>query len=149
MRHERSCAIAVVCALILCTLPGVLAAADNDLSGFLRATYGLIGKRPGSGETYSGALAIKPHGDTIEVIRCIGPSRIAGTGSIVRITSDRIPNLKVKWRDGKDDYEAFYMIHGDADNYARLSGPYIRLNDPAKSGWELLYVEPDGAPVCK
>ncbi|MBP1748184.1 MAG: hypothetical protein H6Q52_723 [Deltaproteobacteria bacterium] len=135
--------------LLLCAISSADSAKDKDPSGFLSATYGLIGKRPGSSETYSGAVAIKPHGNTIEVIRCVGSSRIKGKGSIISITSDKIPSLKVRWRDGKDDYEALYMIHSDSDNYARLSGPYVRLHDETKLGWELLYVDPDDAAVCK
>lgn len=149
MKPERPVIVLIALAVLLCAGASVHSAQDSDLPGFLSATYGLIGKKPGSGETYSGAAAIKPHGDTIEVVRCIGSSRIVGKGSIVQITSDRIPNLKVRWRDGKEDHEALYMIHSDADNYARLSGPYVRLSDRTKSGWELLYVDPDGAPACK
>ena len=144
----------LLCIVFLVLMPLIFAihsysAEDKDLSGFLSATYGLIGKKPGSGQTYSGAVAIKPHGNTIEVIRCIGSSRIKGNGSIIPITGDRVPNLKVKWSDGKDEYEALYMIHSDADNYARLSGPYVRLHEETKLGWELLYVDPDGLAVCK
>lgn len=149
MNRKRSCIVIFVCILFLCAVPAAFGVKDEELSGFLTATYGLIGKKPGSGETYSGAVAIEPHGGAIEVIRCIGSSRITGKGSIVPITSDKIPNLKVQWRDGKDDYEALYMIHSDADNYARLSGPYVRLRDKTKFGWELLYVDSGGAPACK
>ncbi len=148
MNHKLSCIVFLVLMLLIFAIPSY-SAEDKDLSGFLSATYGLIGKKPGSSQTYSGAVTIKPHGNTIEVIRCIGSSRIKGNGSIIPITSDRVPNLKVKWRDGKDEYEALYMIHSDADNYARLSGPYVRLHDETKFGWELLYVDPDGLAVCK
>lgn len=149
MNRKVSYILVLICVLFFCASPSAFGAKDEDLSGFLNATYGLIGKKPGSSETYSGSVAIRPHGDGIEVVRCVGTSRITGKASIVPVTSDRIPNLKVEWRDGKDRYEAFYMIHSDADNYARLSGPYVRLTDRAKFGWELLYVDPHGAPVCK
>ena len=149
MKHKSPCIIFIVLMLVFCAAPSVCGAKDKDLSGFLNATYGLIGKKPGSSHTYCGAVTIKPHGETIEVIRCIGSSRITGKGSIISITSDRIPNLKVRWHEGKDDYEALYMIHSDADNYARLSGPYVRLNDETKFGWELLYIDPDGRAACK
>jgi hypothetical protein len=149
MKPERPVIVLIALAVLLCAAASVHGAQDRDLPGFLSATYGLIGKKPGSPQTYSGSVTIKPRGDAIEVIRCIGPSRVAGKGSIVRITGDRIPNLKVRWREGKDEYEALYMIHGDGDNYARLSGPYVLLHDGAKVGWELLYVDPDGAPACK
>lgn len=149
MNRKRSCIAVLICAMFLCAAPAAAGANDEDLAGFLGATYGLIGKKPVSGETYSGAVVIERHGGAIEVTRCVGSSRITGKASIVPITSDRIPNLKVTWRDGKDDYEALYMIHSDADNYARLSGPYVRLIDKTKFGWELLYVDPGGAPVCK
>ena len=135
--HRLAIGLITVAAL-LCAAAPVHGIEDRDLPGFLSAAYGLIGKRPGSAETYAGSVTIKARGDALEVIRCIGSSRIAGKGSVVLVTSDAIPNLKVRWHEGKDEYEALYMIHGDADNYARLSGPYIRLHDAAKLGWELL-----------
>ncbi|MEN6616000.1 MAG: hypothetical protein ABFD12_05545 [Syntrophorhabdus sp.] len=123
---------------------------NGDLKNFLNGQYSLIGKGPGSNETYSGAVSIKTHGRKLEVIRCVGNQRFVGTGSIVPITGDRVPNLKVHWREGKDDYEALYMIHADADNYGRLSGPYVRTNNKdERFGWELLYVDPDNAITCK
>jgi hypothetical protein len=149
MKPEKPFIILLILAAVLCMAMPARGSKDADLPGFLSATYSLIGKKPGSNQTYSGSVTIKTHGDTIEVIRCIGSSRLAGSGSIVAITADKIPNLKVRWREGKDEYEALYVIQGDADNYARLSGPYVRLRDNGKPGWELLYVDPDGANTCK
>lgn len=152
MRRDLLTVIFLAFALaLLVVLPLHAAEKKNgDLKDFLNAQYGLIGKRPGSNETYSGAVSIKTHGRKLEVIRCVGNHRFIGTGSIVPITSDRIPNLKVHWREGKDDYEALYMIHADVDNYGRLSGPYVRTNNKdEKLGWEMLYVDPDNTATCR
>ncbi len=139
--------LAVFLMLFLCGVSG--AGAGSDLPGFLEGNYGLIGKKPGSDDTYSGSARIRINGDKLEVLRCVGSSRFEAEGSIIPVTSDRISHVKVRWSDGKDQYEALYAIHGDADNYARLSGPYVRMDDQTSFGWELLYVDPNGGPVCR
>ncbi len=137
--------------VLLLSAPCLVAGADGgkDLPGFLEGNYGLVGRRPGTGETYSGTVTIKARDGGLEVIRCVGGSRHAGQGSIVLVTADRIPALSVRWGDGKKEYRGRYDIHGDADNYARLSGPYVAMEDEREFGWELLYVDPGNGPVCR
>jgi len=149
MKPSLPWVLALVFLVFLCT-PGALAqGAGKDLPGFLEGDYGLIGKKPGSDDTYSGTARIRQRGNKLEVLRCVGSFRLAGEGSIVPVTSDRIPNLKVRWRDAKNEYEGRYQINGDLDNYARLSGPYVLTEDQTKFGWELFYVDRDGGPVCR
>ncbi len=150
MKRSLPWVLALVVLTFLCASGGSQAqGSGKDLPGFLEGDYGLIGKKPGSDETYSGTVRIRQSGNKLEVLRCAGSSRLAGEGSIVSVTSDRIPNLKVRWRDGKNEYEGRYQINGDSDNYARLSGPYVLTEDQTKFGWELFYVDRDGGPVCR
>ncbi len=122
---------------------------NEDLLGFLQGSYGLIGKRPLSGDTYSGTVTIKRAGDKLEILRCVGGTRLAGEGSIVLVTADKISNLRIRWREAGDDYEGLYEIHSDVENYARLSGPYVRAKERTRLGWELLYVDRNGGQACR
>lgn len=150
MKPSHRWVLALAFLVFLCVPAGSQAqGAGRDLPGFLEGDYGLIGKRPGSGETYSGTVRIRLSGDKLKVMRCVGTSRLAGEGSIVPVTSDRIPNLKVRWRDGRKEYEGRYQINGDPDNYARLSGPYVSTEDQTKFGWELFYVDRDEGRACR
>lgn len=129
---------------------GAGAEKGDDLPGFVTGNYSVIGKRPGSDETYSGTATITRSGNKLKIIRCIGGARHTGEGSIVPVTSDRIPNVIYHWLDGVHKYEGRYDIHADIDNYARLSGPYVRTAaDQAGWGWELLYVDSDNTRECR
>lgn len=123
---------------------------EDSLLGFVVGTYGVIGKRPGSAETYSGTATIMRSGNKLKIIRCIGGARFTGEGSIAYVTGDRIPNVIYHWLDGVQKYEGRYEIHSDIDNYARLSGPYVRTaSDRAGWGWEMLYVDSGNGGECR
>lgn len=129
---------------------GAVRGDEDTLLGFVVGTYGVIGKRPGSGETYSGTATIKRSGNKLTIIRCISGARHTGEGSIVPVTSDRIPNVIYHWLDGTQKYEGRYEIHSDIDNYARLSGPYVRTApEQAGWGWEMLYVDSGNGGECR
>ncbi len=148
-------AIGILAAALFIAGPAAAAAGAvkgdyDDLLGFVTGSYSVIGKKPGSSETYSGTVTIKRSGSRLKMVRCIGGARYTGEGSIVPVTGDRIPNVIYHWFDGDRKYEGRYEIHSDIDNYARLSGPYVRTaSDQAGWGWEMLYVDGGKGGECR
>ena len=127
---------------------GIEKADKESLSQFIEGTYSVIGKRPGSTETYYGTVKITENTKGFQIVRCIKGKRLTGSAEIVEVTADKIPNLKYSYKDGKSLYEGRYDIHSDVDNYGRLSGPYVRKSSKSKLGWELLYIEENAKNEC-
>jgi hypothetical protein len=120
----------------------------ESLSQFIEGTYSLIGKRPESNETYYGAVKITERKNGFTIVRCLKGKRLTGSAEIVKVTADKIPNLKYSYKEGKSIYEGRYDIHSDIENYGRLSGPYGKKGNKGKPGWELLYVNGDTSSEC-
>jgi hypothetical protein len=124
---------------------GIEKADKESLSQFIEGTYSAIGKMPGNNETYYGIVKITENKNGFEIVRCVKGKRLTGSAEIVEVTADRIPSPKYSYRDGKSLYEGRYDIHSDADNYGRLSGPFVKKGSKGRLGWELLYVD-NGVP---
>jgi hypothetical protein len=120
----------------------------ESLSQFIEGTYSAIGKKPGSKETYYGAVKITQIKKGFAVLRCVKGKRLTGSAEIVEVTPDKIPNLKYSYKEGKSVYEGRYDIHSDINNYGRLSGPYTKKSSKGKLGWELLYIDSDALNEC-
>jgi hypothetical protein len=127
---------------------GIEKADKESLSQFIEGTYSVIGKMPGSTETYYGAVKITQSKKGFAVLRCIKKKRLTSSAEIVEVTADKIPNLKYSYKDGKNVYEGRYDIHSDIENYGRLSGPYTKKGSKGKLGWELLYIDSDTPGEC-
>ena len=111
---------------------GIEKADKESLSQFIEGTYSVIGKRPGSTETYYGAVKITESKKGFAIVRCVKGKRLTGSAEIVEVTADKIPNLKYSYKEGKSVYEGRYDIHSDVDNYGRLSGPYTKKGSKSK-----------------
>jgi hypothetical protein len=120
----------------------------ESLSQFIEGTYNVIGKMPGSTQTYYGAVKIIQSKKGFAVLRCVKGKRLTGSAEIVEVTADKISNLKYSYKEGKTVYEGRYDIHSDVDNYGRLSGPYTKKGGKSKLGWELLYIDGDAPNEC-
>jgi hypothetical protein len=120
----------------------------KSLSQFIEGAYRVIGKKPGSNETYYGAVKITENKNGFAIVRCIKGKRLTGSAEIVEVTADKIPNLRYFYKDGKSAYEGRYDIHSDVDNYGRLSGPYTKRGGRGRLGWEMLYVDNDAPNEC-
>jgi len=127
---------------------GIENADKESLSQFIEGTYGVIGKKPGSTETYYGTVKIRENKNGFQIIRCIKGKRLTGSAEIIEVTADKIPNLKYSYKDGKSIYEGRYDIHSDVDNYGRFSGPYSKKGNKGKLGWEFLYIDSDIQNEC-
>jgi hypothetical protein len=148
---NRLCVVAVMVTILFSTLTVSFGLEKKDresFSQFIEGTYSLIGKRPGSTETYYGAVKITQNKKGFAVLRCVKGKRLSGSAEIVEITADKIPNLKYSYKDGKSVYEGRYDIHSDVDNYGRLSGPYVNKGSKGKVGWEMLYIDGDAPGEC-
>jgi hypothetical protein len=120
----------------------------ESLSQFIEGTYGVIGKRSGSNETYQGTVKIAQNKNGFKIMRCIKGKRLTGSAEIIEVTADKIRNLKYFYKEGKSVYEGRYDIHSDVDNYGRLSGPYTKKGSKGKLGWEMLYIDSDALNEC-
>jgi hypothetical protein len=127
---------------------GIEKADKESLSQFIEGTYSVIGKRPGSNETYYGAVKITENEKGFAIVRCIIGKRFVGSAEIVEVTADKIPNLKYSYKEGKSVYEGRYDILSDIENYGRLSGPYVKKGSKSKLGWEMLYIDGDAPRKC-
>lgn len=121
---------------------------EEFLSQFVEGTYSVIGKMPGSTETYYGAVKITQSKKGFVIVRCIKGKRLTGSAEIIEVTADKIPSLKYSYKEGKSVYEGRYDIHSDVDNYGRLSGPYTKKGSKGKLGWEMLYIDSDTPGEC-
>jgi hypothetical protein len=127
---------------------GVEKGDKESLSQFIEGTYSVIGKRPGTNETYYGAMKITASNNRLAIVRCVKGKRVTGSAEIVEVTADKIPNLRYSYKDGKSIYEGRYDIHSDVDNYGRLSGPYTKKGSKGKLGWEMLYIDSNTPNEC-
>ena len=74
----------------------------ESLSQFIEGTYSVIGKMPGSTETYYGAVKIIQSKKGFAVLRCVKGKRLTGSAEIVEVTADKIPSSQVFLQRGKE-----------------------------------------------
>jgi hypothetical protein len=114
----------------------------DDLITFLQGTYRIIGQWPESDETYQGTVTIKSMGNRLDVLRTINSRKIKGVGVITTTTADKVKVLTVTFTQQGRKYKATYLISGDLDNYARLSGYlYPEAKKIKKPGLEALFIK--------
>ena len=135
-------------ALVVATAPAVAAACDpatEDIAGFLAGSYGMIGRLPDHGEAYVGAVTITADGCRLTLLRCQGGRRIEVTAEIAAATADQIPVLRFRY----GEVNGHYLIDGDLNNYAVLTGVWVAGDSPAVPGREVLYVERRSPVSCR
>ncbi len=116
--------------------------AQPDLYGFLIGSYVVIGKRPDSAQTYSGQMNLEAGDGQLQVVRIVNDRITRGIGKIERAIGGEAVVLRIRFdRDGKS-YEGTYLVEGDLDNYARLTG-YVYLADGSTRsvGLEALFAD--------
>ena len=138
--------------LVVAAAPAAAAACDpanEDLAGFLAGSYAMIGRLPDHGETYAGAVTIAADGCRLTLLRCQAERRIEVTAEIATATADRIPVLRFRYRDQGREVRGQYLIDGDLDNYAVLTGVWATADSARVPGREYLYVEPRDPVSCR
>ncbi len=116
--------------------------AQPDLYGFLSGSYVVIGKRPDSTETYSGQINLEEADGQLQVVRIVNDQITRGIGKIQEAVHGEVDVLRIRFdQDGKS-YEGTYLVDGDLDNYARLTG-YVYLADGSTRsvGLEALFAD--------
>ena len=94
---------------------------DDFLSGFITGQYILVGKSPGSDNTYHGKVQIVSTDNGVEVHRIISDKTITGSGAIEKTTADSVSVLRIRFKENEIEFEETCMIHSDLDNYARIT----------------------------
>lgn len=129
---------------------------DEDLAGFLAGSYSLIGREPHFGAPYAGAATLRAEGCRLTLVRCVGDKRSEGTARIVSATADDIPLLEIRYRDGPKTILGMFLIDGDLDNYALLSGKWKAGESWGAPGREHWYTDreadlrdEDPQPTCE
>jgi hypothetical protein len=138
----------------LCALAGAAHASqecsplEEDLVGFLSGTYALIGRTPSGESTYAGTAVLSPQGCGLRIVRCEEAGTFVGEAEIAYATADRIPVLRSRHRRGEETVRGQYLIDGDLDNTAVLTGTYVVGDDTENPGREYLFVDRDGGEPC-
>ncbi len=128
--------------LVFLTAVNAPALAQPDLYGFLSGSYVVIGKHPDSTEIYSGQVNLEESDGQLQVVRIVNGRITRGIGKIEKAAGGDATVLRIRFdRDGKS-YEGTYLVHGDLDNYARLTG-YVYLADGSTRhvGLEALFAD--------
>jgi len=113
------------------------------LRDFVAGTYTLVGRAADSDATYSGTVRIAPGAPELVVTRELAGGTVSGAGAIESATADAVPVLRVRFREGEAAWEATYLIAGDLDNRARLSGYLYRTDGSTRvPGLETLFAAP-------
>ena len=116
-------------------------AQDDELLAFLENTYEVVGRYPESGSTYSGTLTLTRKDNELVMTREIRGKKGIGTARLAGATADALTVLKAEFIEGKQKYQATYIICSDLDNYARLSGwTYFKSRETKKPGMETLFI---------
>ncbi len=131
--------------LLACTLvaPSAVSAEDPPEHGFVVGEYVLVGRQPDGGKAYTGRARIVAHGKGLALTREIGRRTTVVHGALEISGETKV--LRFRWQAGKK-YELMCQIHGDLDNYARLTCLWGRAGNPhrqpgveayfSSAGWE-------------
>ena len=104
--------------------------------------YLLVGKSADSTNTYFGHVEIYSEEEELKVRRKIGSETVLGSARIESANRGGAKVLRVKFENSGTSYEKTCLIHGDLDNYARISC-YVYLSEgkTAEPGLEVLFVD--------
>ncbi|MDD5333462.1 MAG: hypothetical protein PHS32_06925 [Rhodoferax sp.] len=122
--------------LLLAGMP-VFAAGQPADSGldYLSGSYVVIGKHADSEKTYTGRMTVSLAEQVLKIVRVIGGRSTEATGTMDAATPDRIPVLRVSFKEHGKLHEETCMVSSDLDNYPRVSC-YVQHNFTKKVGLE-------------
>ncbi len=114
---------------------------NEALLTFLENTYEVIGRYPDSSTTYTGTVTLTRKENELVMTRDIKGKKTVGIARIVAATADAVSVLQAEFTEGKQKYQATYMIGSDLDNYARPAGKiYFAGKETKKPGLEALFI---------
>lgn len=130
--------------LALFGLPVAMAAEVRKefLSEFVLGKYLLVGKNVDSTNTYYGHVEIYSEEEGLKVRRKIGSETVLGSAKIENAERGGVKVLRVTFESEGQLYKNTCLIHGDLDNYARISC-YLYLSEgkTEQPGLEVLFVD--------
>ncbi len=125
-------------------LPVAMAAEvrKDFLSEFVLGKYLLVGKSVDSPSTYFDHVEIYSEEEELKVRRKIGSETVLGSARIDNADRGGVKVLRVTFESEGQLYKKTCLIHGDLDNYARISC-YLYLSEgkTEQPGLEVLFVD--------
>ena len=120
----------------------------ESLAGFLSGNFILVGKMPGSDETFLGSMTLRAEGEKLTGERRIAGRTLPVSGSIqTALCCEGVRLLLLRFEDEGRSFEATYMHQSDLDNYPRLTGYVVeRGKETDWPGIETLF--PDFRPAA-
>ncbi len=95
---------------------------EQEISGYLRGEYELIGRLPDSVKVFRGTVRLAIDGNRLRMERTINGRTVIGKARLDTSGPDRVEVLRASFTiDGKD-YEATYLWRSDLDNYPIVTG---------------------------
>ena len=115
---------------------------EEFLSSFVQGSYEIIGRWPESDSLYAGQGIIRSEKGQLQVIRIFKGQTINAKARIEKAAMAETWVLRAQFSVNGVIYEATYLIHGDLDNYARLSGYIYRKGKHTKKpGLEAWFIK--------
>ena len=113
------------------------------LADFVTGRYHLIGRQADGDATYRGRVEIFRNGKTLQIKRTIAGRTVFGSAAIENTPIAETPVLRLRFKEGARAYECTCLIHGDLDNYARISCHIYRQDGSTRqSGLEAWFSIP-------
>ena len=134
----------VIVILTLFALPVAMAGEPRKefLSDFILGKYLLVGKSANSTNTYFGHVEIYSEEEELRVRRKIGSQTVQGRAKIENANQGETKVLRVTFDSDGHPYKSTCLIHGDLDNYARISCYlYLSEGETKQPGLEMLFVD--------
>ena len=94
---------------------------DPEVPAGLAGSYEIIGKTPGSGESYVGTLLVSYGKSAYALTRTIGRTAVNGDAWLEHCSPDRIRILVVRYYTKPAPLEAYCTLGADGNNYYRTT----------------------------
>ena len=94
--------------------------ADHRLE-YLEGSYVVIGRHPDSERPYAGRVIASLSDQGLKLIRVVNGRSIEAKAEMDTATPDKIPVLRIGFKEHGKQYEEVCMVSVDLDNYPRVS----------------------------
>ena len=96
------------------------APSDFPPEGFMKGAYVVIGRLPGSKQTYQGTISITTSKEVLSLTRVINGQKVVALGKF-ETSVENTWVLKVNFESKSKQLEESCLINTDLDNYARVT----------------------------
>ena len=143
--------ITAICIVLLLTIPSFSREENASKAPkeeksfatvFVQANYVAVGRYPNSDSTYSAKITISEKDNKLVVTRTVNGKKVSGKADVVKSLGGDTEVLKISWVENKKSFLGTFLIDGDLDNYARLTGYiYNADNSTKKVGLEAWFCD--------